>query len=271
MKGKPLTIRTMDLGDSTRGNVPSFLRRNPFWAAAVSGTASKISRVQRQLWALPARTPRPIKIMFPLITSTGEFRQAKYLVNDVMEDLDEEGIKIRPKPEGGDDGRVPPSPSWRTRSPGKWISSRSAPTTSPNTLAVDRTNEAIASMYNQPTRRLFASSVTSHGPRGGTTRPFPAAARPPATPNTHFCWPGSGCVRLVSRRGPSPAQEESSVRSASSNASRSPDSARSIQRPRFPRAWGPGSQDRAGTVRRAYRRIAQAKTIGLPGVPAGQA
>ncbi len=34
----------------------------------------------------------PIKVMFPLITSTSEFRQAKFLLHDVMEDLHEEGI-----------------------------------------------------------------------------------------------------------------------------------------------------------------------------------
>jgi phosphoenolpyruvate-protein kinase (PTS system EI component) len=41
---------------------------------------------------LRASADGPIKIMFPLVTTLSELRHGKFLVNDVMEDLEEEGI-----------------------------------------------------------------------------------------------------------------------------------------------------------------------------------
>ena len=43
--------------------------------------------------------------MFPLITTLLELRQAKMVLADVMEDLDEEGVHVQPRSAGGHDGR----------------------------------------------------------------------------------------------------------------------------------------------------------------------
>ena len=43
--------------------------------------------------------------MFPLITTLLELRQAKMVLADVMEDLEEHGIAVQPRPAGRDDGR----------------------------------------------------------------------------------------------------------------------------------------------------------------------
>src|SRR5690606_5805514 len=90
-----LTIRTVDLGadkyTQERAETPE---RNPaLGLRSIRYCLQSLPMFKTQLRAiLRASIYGPIKVMFPLITSTSEFRQAKFLLHDVMEDLHEEGI-----------------------------------------------------------------------------------------------------------------------------------------------------------------------------------
>ncbi|MDX2147495.1 MAG: phosphoenolpyruvate--protein phosphotransferase [Planctomycetota bacterium] len=99
MGGRPLTIRTLDLGadkyTQSRTEVPE---RNPFlglrsirYCLKHQGVFKRQLRAIMRATGLPGVTPGSVKIMFPLITTITELRQAKYILNDVMEDLEEEG------------------------------------------------------------------------------------------------------------------------------------------------------------------------------------
>ena len=46
-----------------------------------------------------------VKVMFPLVSTLLELRQAKMVLADVIEDLDEHGIPFNREHAGGDDGR----------------------------------------------------------------------------------------------------------------------------------------------------------------------
>jgi len=95
MNGKPIVIRTMDLGAD---KVPH-TTRHPQESNPVLGLRSiryclqNLPLFKTQLRAiLRASTLGDVRVMFPLITTMQELRQAKMILRDVMEDLDEYGV-----------------------------------------------------------------------------------------------------------------------------------------------------------------------------------
>ena len=96
MGQRPVVIRTVDLGadkyTQRRRYVPE---PNPFLGLrSIRYCLQNLTMFKTQLRAiLRASVLGQVKVMFPLITNIQELMQAKMILHDVMEDLDEEGIK----------------------------------------------------------------------------------------------------------------------------------------------------------------------------------
>lgn len=93
---KPVVIRTLDLGaDKVPGSISDhFHSSNPVLGLrSIRLSLQNLPLFKTQLRAiLRAAVHGDVRMMFPLVASLLEFRQAKMVVGDVMEDLEAEGI-----------------------------------------------------------------------------------------------------------------------------------------------------------------------------------
>ena len=94
---RPLTLRTLDLGADKYTQALSLEpERNPFLGLrSIRYSLQNLPMFRRQLRAiLRASTCGNLRVMFPLVTTVGEFRQAKMLLNDVADELRDEGHEV---------------------------------------------------------------------------------------------------------------------------------------------------------------------------------
>lgn len=172
--GLPLTIRTLDLGADKvwLNGYTDHAERNPFLGCrSIRLCLQNLPLFKTQLRAiLRASIHGPVRIMFPLISNLMELRQAKMILADVQEDLEEQDIEYASDIPVGMMIEVP-SAALQASVFAQEADFFSIGTNDliQYTVAVDRGNERIANLYSaaHPAVIQLIREVTRAGKRAG--------------------------------------------------------------------------------------------------------